>query len=149
MYSYINSLSRFSAVLDYCLSEKNPNLIKIIHAQMIKLGFNVYTYVGNRCLDLYSEFGGVSDVLKVFDDISYKNSTSWNICLKGLLKSGHFEKALHVFDEMPVRDVVSWNTMISGYSSHGFGDKAFQIFLGCFLCLCHAKCSCFHALPLC
>lgn len=136
MYPYLklgqgpqNSLSCFSALLDYCLSKKSLKFNKIIHAQLIKLGFNVYTYLGNRCLDLYSKFGMVSDVLKGFDDIRYKNSTSWNICLKGLLRSGHLEKASHLFDEMPVRDVVSWNTMISGYASHGFGNQAFQIFL--------------------
>lgn len=137
MYQYLKlgqgphtSLSCFSILLDYCLSEKSLKFNRIIHAQLIQLGFNTYTYLGNRCLDLYSELGVVNDALKVFDDISYKNSTSWNICLKGLLKSGHLEKASLLFDEMPVRDVVSWNTVISGYASHGFGNHAFELFLG-------------------
>lgn len=70
-------------------------------------------HLGNLCLDIYSELDHINDALKVFDDISYKNSTSWNICLKGLLKNSQHGKARHLFDEMPVGDVVSWNSMVS------------------------------------
>jgi len=65
----------------------------------------------------------------VFDDISHKNSTSWNIFLKGLLKSGQLGKAFHVFDAMPARDVVTWNSMISGYASCGFSSHALELFV--------------------
>ncbi|KAK7311490.1 hypothetical protein RJT34_09677 [Clitoria ternatea] len=124
-----SSLSYCSLLLDHSLSKKSLNFVKIVHAQFLKLGLNTYTYLGNRCLNLYSEFGHVNDALKVFDDISHKNSTSWNICLKGLLKSGRLGKAYHVFDAMPVRDVVSWNSMISGYASYGFLSHALEFFV--------------------
>ncbi|XP_027339065.1 pentatricopeptide repeat-containing protein At1g43980, mitochondrial [Abrus precatorius] len=123
------TLSYCSLLLEHCLSHKSLNLVKTVHAHFLKLGLNTYTYLGNRCLDLYSEFGHINDALKVFDDISHKNSTSWNICMKGLLKSGQLGRARHVFDAMPVRDAVSWNSLISGYASHGFVSHALELFV--------------------
>ncbi|KAI5405818.1 pentatricopeptide repeat-containing protein At1g43980, mitochondrial [Lathyrus oleraceus] len=124
-----SSLSHCSTLLHHSLSHKSSNFLKTVHAHFLKLGLNTYTYLGNRCIDLYTEFGHINDALKVFEDISYKNSTSWNICLKGLFKSGQFGKACHMFDGMPLRDVVSWNTMISGYASCGFSSHALELFV--------------------
>lgn len=122
-------LSYCSLLLNHCLSQKSLNFVKVVHAHLVKLGLNTYTYLGNSCLNLYSELGHVNDALKVFDDISHKNSTSWNIFLKGLLKSGQLGKAFHVFDAMPARDVVTWNSMISGYASCGFSSHALELFV--------------------
>ena len=124
-----SSLSYCSLLLDQCSSQKSLNFLKTLHVHFLKLGFNSYTYLGNRCTDLYSEFGQVSDAFKVFDEITHKNSTSWNICLKGLLKSGYLGKACRLFDVMPVRDVVSWNSMISGYAHYGFSSHALELFV--------------------
>lgn len=124
-----SSLSYCSLLLHQCISQKSLNFLKIIHAHFLKLGFDTYTYLGNHCLNLYSEFYQVNDAFKVFDDITHKNSTSWNIFLKGLLKSGHLGKACHLFDEMPVRDVVSWNSMISGYAHYGFYNHVLELFV--------------------
>lgn len=122
-------VSYYSHLLDRCSSLKSFNFLKSIHAQLSKLGFNTHTFLGNRSLDLYSQFGIVEDALKMFDDITDKNCVSWNICLKGLLRHGCLRKARVLFDEMPVRDVVSWNSMMSGYSSHGLVDHALEIYL--------------------
>ncbi|KAB2623799.1 pentatricopeptide repeat-containing protein [Pyrus ussuriensis x Pyrus communis] len=123
------SLSYYSRLIDHCLSLKSVNFVKIIHAQLIKVGFNSHTFLGNRCLDVYFRFGDtLHDALKVYDEITEKNLVSWNICLKGLGRFGEIQKARHMFAEMPERDVVSWNSMISGYVSCGFIDNALEIF---------------------
>ncbi|XP_031259130.1 pentatricopeptide repeat-containing protein At1g43980, mitochondrial-like isoform X2 [Pistacia vera] len=135
MYPYLKklhfdkaSLSYYSKLIDHSLSLKSFDFAKSIHAQLIKVGFNGHTYLGNRCLDLYSRFGVVDDVLEVFDEIPEKNCISWNICLKGLLKVNQFSTARKLFDEMPERDVVSWNSMISGYVSCGYFKFALELF---------------------
>nr|XP_025610084.1 pentatricopeptide repeat-containing protein At1g43980, mitochondrial [Arachis hypogaea] len=125
-----SSLSYCSFLLDHCSSHnKSFAFLRTLHAHFIKLGFNSYSYLGNRCFDLYCEFGQINDAVKVFDEITYKNLTSWNIYLKGFLKSGHLGEACHLFDVMPVRDVVSWNTMISGFALNGFCCQAFELFV--------------------
>lgn len=122
------SLSYYSNIIEHCFLRKSLDFAKFVHAQLIKVGFNTHTFLGNRCLDLYSQLGSVNDYFLVFDDITGKNSISWNIFLKATLRFGELERARDVFDEMPKRDVVSWNTMISGYVSFGFFDDA----IGCF-----------------
>ncbi|CAJ1974307.1 unnamed protein product [Sphenostylis stenocarpa] len=123
------SLSYCSLLLNHCLSQKSLDFVKIVHAHFFKLGLNTYTYLGNHCLNLYSELGHADDALNVFDDISHKNTISWNIYLKRLLKSGQLGKACHVFDAMPVKDVVTWNSMVSGYASCGFLSHALELFV--------------------
>ncbi|PON40717.1 Pentatricopeptide repeat [Parasponia andersonii] len=151
------SLSYYSYLIDRCWSIKSVNFVKIIHAQLIKVGFNTHTFLGNRFLEIYCQFGAFDDALKVFDDIAHKNCVSWNICLKGLFRHGCLERARMLFDEMPVRDVVSWNSMLSGYFSYGLTDYAlglyfkmqnagvrpnqytFSILVSLVSCACHGK----------
>ncbi|EOA36605.1 hypothetical protein CARUB_v10011813mg [Capsella rubella] len=123
------SSSYFSRLVDRSLLSKSPTLSRIVHAQIVKVGFIPNTYWGNRCLQLYFKSGSVVDALQLFDDIPDKNTISWNVCLKGLLKNGYFNYALEVFDEMPERDVVSWNTVISGLDFCGFPEYGMRVFL--------------------
>ncbi|XP_022146799.1 pentatricopeptide repeat-containing protein At1g43980, mitochondrial-like [Momordica charantia] len=123
------SISLYSQLIDQCLALRSVHIAKTIHAQLVKLGLNNNTFLGNRCLQLYGLFGPVHEVLKVFHDIKEKNFISWNICLKGLFQFGDIKGACQLFDEMTERDTVSWNSMISGYVSSGFGDSAMAVFL--------------------
>ncbi|KAK4860146.1 hypothetical protein QYF36_018120 [Acer negundo] len=115
-------------MIDRCLFLKSSVFAKIIYAQLVKVGFNTHTYLGNRCLDLYSHFANIDDVFKLFQEIPNKNCISWNILLKSLIKFDCLDSARNLFDEMPERDVVSWNSMISGYISSGYFNYAFEMF---------------------
>ncbi|CAN1175981.1 Pentatricopeptide repeat-containing protein At1g43980, mitochondrial [Linum perenne] len=116
-------------LIDQCFSLKSWKNVTALHAQLIKVGFNRYTFLGNRCVDLYCRFGSSAfDAVKVFDEITFKNVISWNICLKGLVSFGHMEKACEVFGEIPERDVVSWNSVIVGHASCGHADRALEKF---------------------
>ncbi|KAL6984346.1 hypothetical protein U1Q18_017724 [Sarracenia purpurea var. burkii] len=117
-------------IKDHCLSSKSLGCSKLIHGQLIKVGFNRHTFLGNRCFDLYTKVGTASDALRAFDDIANKNTISWNICLRLYVKYGNLEGARNLFDEMAERDVVSWNTMISGYASNGHFDYGLELFRG-------------------
>ncbi|CAH1441431.1 unnamed protein product [Lactuca virosa] len=119
----------FSTLLNHCLSLESLFSVKIVHAQLIKLSLcNTNTFLGNRCLDLYSKFGTIKDAFQAFDDIRHKNVFSWNIYMRVLISLDDIKGARQLFDEMPERDVVSWNSIISGYSSSGFHDCALRLF---------------------
>ncbi|KAK6115618.1 hypothetical protein DH2020_007887 [Rehmannia glutinosa] len=127
---FLHTVSSFSSLIDQCFSVTNPsNSLKLIHAQLIKVGLNSNVFLSNRCIDLYLKSGYVNDALKAFQDMPSKNIISWNLNLKVLVKCFDIETAHRVFDEMPERDVVSWNTIISGYISCGSLDTAWEIFL--------------------
>ncbi|KAI3460536.1 hypothetical protein Pfo_017199 [Paulownia fortunei] len=127
---FLHTVSSFSSLIDRCFSITNPsNSLKLIHAQLIKLGFNSNVFLGNRCIDLYLKSGSANDALKAFHFMPTKNIVSWNLYLKVFVKCFDMQTARPVFDEMPERDAVSWNTIISGYISSGFLDSAWEIFL--------------------
>ncbi|KAF5738523.1 pentatricopeptide repeat-containing family protein [Tripterygium wilfordii] len=128
MYFHKTSLYHYTRLIDHCLSVNSWDFAKRLHAQLIKVGFSGHTFVGNRCLDMYSHFGAIGDALKVFDDITQKNIFSWNICLKGLINCGQYRLAQNLFDEMPERDVVGWNSMILGCASYGHSSCALELF---------------------
>ncbi|XP_043722665.1 pentatricopeptide repeat-containing protein At1g43980, mitochondrial-like [Telopea speciosissima] len=115
-------------LIDHYLSLKSLVLTKVIHAQLIKIGLNRHTFLGNRILDLYSKLGTLSDALQVFDDIPTKNSFTWNILLMVFVKFEQIDNAESAFYNMPNRDVVSWNSMISGYASKGLVESALRVF---------------------
>ncbi|KAL1206960.1 Pentatricopeptide repeat-containing protein [Cardamine amara subsp. amara] len=119
----------FSCLVNNCFLSKSQTLTRIVHAQLLKVGFIPNTYWQNRCLQLYFKSGSIIDAFQLFDNIPYKNTISWNICLKGMFKNGYLNHALDLFDEMPERDVVSWNTMISGLASCGFPEYGIRVFL--------------------
>ncbi|XP_059631688.1 pentatricopeptide repeat-containing protein At1g43980, mitochondrial [Cornus florida] len=125
---HTTSLSFYSNLIDRCLSLKSLGVAKLIHAQLIKVGFNCNTFLGNRCIDLYSNLGKFNEALQAFDDIPNKNIVSWNVSLKVFVKSGDIDGARCLFDKMPERDVVSWNSIISCYASNGFADCALGMF---------------------
>ncbi|KAL0391786.1 UNVERIFIED_CONTAM: Pentatricopeptide repeat-containing protein, mitochondrial [Sesamum radiatum] len=119
---FLHTVSFCTRLIDQCFSVTNPsNSFKLIHAQLIKLGFSSNTFLGNRCLDLYLKSGSAIDALKAFHDLPSKNIVSWNLYLKVCVKCFGVEKARLVFDGMPERDVVSWNTIISGWRLFQFG----------------------------
>lgn len=131
MYTFVTraqGTSYYSDLIDHCLSLKSLDFIKFIHAQLIKLGLNTRTYLGNRVVDIYSKFGTVDDALHAFDEITNRNTISWNICLKGFIRSGQLDKACQLFDEIQQRDVVSWNSMVSGFVQYGHTEYAFELF---------------------
>ena len=123
-------LSYYSNLIDHSLSSKSLDFFKFSLAQLVKVGFNTHTFLGNRCFDLYSKVGTVSDALKAFDNVDNKSVISWNICLRVYVKSGNLEGARNLFDEMPERDVVSWNSMMSGYASNGYLGHALEVLGG-------------------
>ncbi|GAB2289925.1 hypothetical protein Dimus_024224 [Dionaea muscipula] len=124
------SLSYYINLIDRCFSLKSLNFAKTVHVQLIKVGLNGYTFLGNRCMDFYSRFGDDwGAVVVAFEEIRVKNTISWNVCLKGLVRFGEMEGACGLFDQMPQRDVVTWNTMISGYTWCGRQDDALNVFL--------------------
>ncbi|XP_052200953.1 pentatricopeptide repeat-containing protein At1g43980, mitochondrial [Diospyros lotus] len=127
---HTGSLSFYADLIDHCFSSKSLDFAKLIHAQLIKVGFNSHTFLGNRCIDLYSKLGSANDALQAFNDIRNKNIISWNICLRVLVRCGDLETALNLFERMPEQDVVTWNSMMSGYSSNGFSGRVLELFVG-------------------
>ncbi|OVA04367.1 Pentatricopeptide repeat [Macleaya cordata] len=118
----------FPYILKACAAMSMVILGQQIHACLVKNGGVSDVFVLNSLLDMYFKCRQNEFSMRVFEEISSPNSTSWNIMVSGFLSSGDLKSAKKLFDEMPYRDVVSWNTMLSAYAKCGELENARRLF---------------------
>ncbi|KAM0936708.1 putative tetratricopeptide-like helical domain superfamily [Dioscorea sansibarensis] len=120
----------FPFLLKACSGHSALSSVKMMHAQIVKLGFLSDIFVPNSLIDSYSKVGrcGLEFAKRVFDEMPERDVVSWNSLIAGLVRAGELMEAREVFDQMPERDIVSWNSMLDGYVKMGDMDKAFALF---------------------
>lgn len=90
----------------------------LFHALVEKLGFFRDPYVRNVMMDMYAKHESVESARKVFDQITHRMGSDWNVMVSGYWKWGKKEEACKLFDMMPQSkiDAVSWTVMITGFA---------------------------------
>ncbi|PHT99393.1 Pentatricopeptide repeat-containing protein [Capsicum chinense] len=71
-----------------------------IHGHVLKSGVWFDNYVGNSVMDMYSLFGNVGSLNKVFDEMLQRDSVAWNILISGFVRCGRFQDAVEVYNKM-------------------------------------------------
>ncbi|KAJ8627109.1 hypothetical protein MRB53_020416 [Persea americana] len=113
-----------------------------IYSLVLKYGLESDPMVQNAVIDMYSRCGEVDIARQVFDgmfgnmgvaralfeQMSVRDSASWNVMVSGYLDAGDLAAASSLFDEMPKQDVGSWNVMISGFCKAGKMNSARELF---------------------
>ncbi|XP_057832678.2 pentatricopeptide repeat-containing protein At4g02750 isoform X2 [Cryptomeria japonica] len=115
----------FASVLPAC---QNIEVLKEIHGEVVRLGFDSNVFVGNGLVDMYGKCGQIEVARQMFDKMPLRDVVSWNAMLAGYVQNGLVEEAIKLFGVMPERDVFSWNTMIAGYLQAGDVEKAYALF---------------------
>ncbi|XP_020251721.1 pentatricopeptide repeat-containing protein At3g29230-like [Asparagus officinalis] len=101
----------------------------LLHAQIVKLGFEEDLYVRNSAIHMYACFGHLGSAWRLFEGfVEEADLVTWNSMIDGCVKNGMVEAARELFDEMRDKDLVSWNIMIAGYASVGMMEKARELF---------------------
>ncbi|KAJ0987906.1 hypothetical protein J5N97_006262 [Dioscorea zingiberensis] len=59
-----------------------------LHSLAFKSGFDSDTFVGNALITSYSRSGRVEEASRVFDEMSMRDSISWNALISGLTQQG-------------------------------------------------------------
>ncbi|XP_010519090.1 PREDICTED: pentatricopeptide repeat-containing protein At5g66520-like [Tarenaya hassleriana] len=113
-------LESFSLVyaLQSAASLRNLSQIRHIHCLSIKLGFSKNVYAATSLLNGYVTVS-MSDACKLFDELSERNTATWNTMITGHLRSGNVRRASEMFKTMPYRNAVSWSTFISDHVNNG------------------------------
>jgi len=128
-----------------------------IHAFVFKTGLDFDNYVSNSFMDMYAELGRIGFVRKLFDEMSVRDSVSWNVMISGCVKCRRFEEAVEVFQRMRVEGdvMISEATVVSsltacaalrnlevGKEIHGFIEKEldFTMIMGNALLDMYCKC---------
>lgn len=78
---------------------------KRLHCWTIRLGFEGYVVVDSTVLDFYAKYGIVGDAKKVFDNMIFKDTISWNSMISGYGRAGLYEDALDCFKRMLLEGV--------------------------------------------
>ncbi|KAL3812421.1 hypothetical protein ACJIZ3_013689 [Penstemon smallii] len=90
----------FTSFLTICSNLPSLNLGKQIHAEVIKVGIDSYTSVGNAFVTMYSRCGNVDSALLEFNSMNTHDIISCNSIICGLAHHGHGEKAIEMFEKM-------------------------------------------------
>ncbi|KAK6118543.1 hypothetical protein DH2020_047713 [Rehmannia glutinosa] len=105
----------------------NVNIIRHLHAHLLKLGFSSHVYVATSLLGAYAS-SIFSDACIVFDEMPTRNTVTWNIVITGYSRQGDIKNARFVFDTMPQRDLASWSAMIAAYMDNSLWDHGLGLF---------------------
>lgn len=100
----------------------------MLHAQIIKLGWESYDFVQNGLIHLYATCSSIDCARKLFDQSMSRDVITWTAMVNGYAKSGQIELAREMFDLMPERNAVSWSTMITTFAQVGMFQEALEVF---------------------
>ncbi|XP_058107200.1 pentatricopeptide repeat-containing protein At2g22410, mitochondrial-like [Magnolia sinica] len=78
---------------------------KKIHLQILKIGFGSYTYVSNALIHMYGACGDLGCARRVFDEMSKRDSVSWNSLICGYSQKNKLREVLSLFESMQSENV--------------------------------------------
>ncbi|KAJ9544015.1 hypothetical protein OSB04_023722 [Centaurea solstitialis] len=94
-----------SAVLSACGSMDDAVWGRAVHGLVVKLRFGSNLCLCNTLLGMYSESGRSDEMVRLFDEMSEKDSISWNSIIAGHVQQGEYLDALTVFVRMVLRRI--------------------------------------------
>ncbi|KAI9126361.1 hypothetical protein K1719_002782 [Acacia pycnantha] len=103
LYSQFHSASlsphsfTFPPLFKACSILKSPSLGQILHAHIIKFGFQADTFASTALTAMYMKLHRLTDALMVFDDMPHRNVASLNAAISGFSRNGYHREALMVF----------------------------------------------------
>lgn len=102
---------------------------KLIHSEILKLGFCSSIFVQNTLLDFYAKCGGeLGSACQVFGEMPERDLVSWNSMVAAYIAFGETGTAIKLFNSMPERNIVTWNSVLSGLSKAGSMEFAHVFF---------------------
>ncbi|XP_058111359.1 putative pentatricopeptide repeat-containing protein At1g69350, mitochondrial [Magnolia sinica] len=90
-----------SSILTACASMGEQSFGQCMHSYLLKQGYTYYvtldSFVGTALVDMYAKCGNVGSAYKVFEEISCRDTATWNAMIAGLGQNGYSSEALALF----------------------------------------------------
>lgn len=90
----------FISILRACSSMDAPEQGKIIHALIIRYGFEPDVMIGTALIDMYFKCGYLEDARGVFEKLPERNIVVWSVMVAGYADHGHGLEAFLIFEQM-------------------------------------------------
>ncbi|XP_057872199.2 pentatricopeptide repeat-containing protein At3g24000, mitochondrial [Cryptomeria japonica] len=95
-----------ASILKVCTNIRGLEQGRQVHAEAIKRGFGLDSFVGSALIDMYAKCENIFDARKLFDKTSKQNVVLWNAMIAGYTEGEdiekHCEDALILFCQMRI-----------------------------------------------
>ncbi|GLT99215.1 hypothetical protein SLE2022_166680 [Rubroshorea leprosula] len=119
----------FSSLMNACAESSKYSYGCMVHAFIIKTGWNSAVEAKNSILSFYAKLGCEDDAVKEFESSGMLTQVSWNAILDAYMKMGKTSEAFNVFQHVPEKNVVSWTSMIAGFTRNGEAEESLGFFV--------------------
>ncbi|XP_021904933.1 pentatricopeptide repeat-containing protein At2g36980, mitochondrial [Carica papaya] len=119
----------FSSLMHACAESFEFLYGCVVHAFIVKTGWNVAVEVKNSILSFYAKLGCQTEAMEEIESIGTLTQVSWNAIIDAHMKMGDIHEAFNVFQKAPDKNVVSWTSMIAGYARSGAAEQALTFFV--------------------
>ena len=113
----------FSSILKACSSIAAFNEGKLIHADVLKSGYESDVYVASALIDMFANCGSLVDARRLFDRLSSKDVVIWNSIIAACAEHSDFASALQYYEHMRREgmkpDDVTFTSLLSACSHLG------------------------------
>ncbi|KAE8650274.1 hypothetical protein Csa_011104 [Cucumis sativus] len=96
----------FPSVINSCARILDLELGCIVHEHAMEMGFESDLYIGNALIDMYSRFVDLDNARYVFEEMSNRDSVSWNSLISGYCSNGFWEDALDMYHKFRMTGMV-------------------------------------------
>nr|XP_043629463.1 putative pentatricopeptide repeat-containing protein At5g47460 [Erigeron canadensis] len=117
----------FTTILAACGQLSLMHLGKCVHSKIVKFGVECSTFVSNCLIDMYGKCECGEGAIRVFDQMWFKDTFSWNSVISASIRNQRIEQAFEFLNRMPNPDTISYNEMISGIAQFGNIEQAIGI----------------------
>ncbi|KAL6183419.1 hypothetical protein ACLB2K_044830 [Fragaria x ananassa] len=118
-----------TAALGACGQLGFLQLGKSVHSKTVKLGLQDSTVVLNCLIDMYGKCGSLQEANLVFNNMTERDTISWNSVIAAGARNGSLEQAFSFLQQMDDPDIISYNEMINGFSRFGDIEDAIKLLL--------------------
>ncbi|XP_072997908.1 pentatricopeptide repeat-containing protein At5g48910-like [Typha latifolia] len=109
----------FQSLLKASSNSNSIAQVTQLHSLSFKLGFTNHTRIQNGFIRCYCVCGRLFTARKLFDEMTQRDTVSFNSMIHGYAESGDVSSACRLFELVPVPSPVTWTLMITMFSSAG------------------------------
>ncbi|XP_022975555.1 pentatricopeptide repeat-containing protein At3g03580 [Cucurbita maxima] len=96
----------FPSVINSCARLLDLKMGRVVHEHVEEMGIESDLYIGNALIDMYCRFGDLEKARYMFDEMSDRDSVSWNSLISGYCSNGFWEEALDMYHKSRMSGIV-------------------------------------------